>query len=474
MAQSKEPELSKENAEKRDLILSGSVWKAVFSVCVPMAIFELLNQIFRVFDMWITSDISTTAVSAVSFFTQTTNTFSSIGNGFAIGAGIIIAGYYGSGEFLKVKKIVSSVLTISFCFSVIMSFLLIIGGPIIMNIVNATDEIRQEGYNYYLCQVICLIFSFINSVFIAIEKAKGNGKMILYMNLILAFFKFALTFLFVKILHFGIESVAIATLMSNIILSTIGIYRASRKNNIFGFSAKMIDLSWSNIKSVVIISLPVIAEKVAFSAGKVMVNSVGSDYGTKTVGALGVSNSISAISTTPPSSIGDGGSAIIRQNIGAGNKNRVLDVFRTLLIINIIYGTVGLILTLVFLDPLVSAFSSDDEIFKSLVKTTFSLEMYSNVALAVTGSVMGLLYGLGYTKISFAINFSRLFIFRLPLLLILSHLTNIEGATVMGMVMMVSNGLTGIFSVIAGCAVIKKEYGKEGFNILFRRSYAKQ
>ena len=51
------------------------------------------------------------------------------------------------------------------------------------------------------------------------------------------------------------------------------------------------------IKKLFGISLPVMAEKFAFSTGKVVVNSVGVDYGTQTVGALGVSNSISALST---------------------------------------------------------------------------------------------------------------------------------------------------------------------------------
>ena len=78
------------------------------------------------------------------------------------------------------------------------------------------------------------------------------------------------------------------------------------------------------IKKLFGISLPVMAEKFAFSTGKVVVNSVGVDYGTQTVGALGVSNSISALSTVPAGSIGDGGASIIRQNIGSGKKDRAL------------------------------------------------------------------------------------------------------------------------------------------------------
>lgn len=466
MPEQKEPVLDAQDRKKRELIISGSIWKSVFVVCLPMAVFQLINQFFKVFDMSITSHINVDAVSAVSFFSQLSNVFAAIGTGIAIGAGIIIAGYYGKGEFKKVKTIVNSVFALSIIISIVLAVVMIAFAPVVMKIANTPDELKQIGFRYYIWQMIGLIFIFTNSVYISVEKARGNGKIILWLNLILAVVKFSLSLLFVFVFHFGITMISVATLLANMVITCIGAYRLRDSNDVFGISMKYISLRWNTLKKVFFISIPVIAEKVAFSVGKVMVNSVGVDYGTRTVGALGVSNSISGLSTTPPSSVGDGGSAIIRQNLGANKKERALQTFKAIFIINVVFGFIGLCLTLIFLDPLIGAFSNGNVEFATIVKQVFILEMISNVFVAVHASVMGLLYGFGYTKVSFLLNFARLFIFRLPLLIVIQKTTNITGGTAMGIVMMVSNGLTGISSIIAAIVVIYKQFGKKGFSML--------
>ena len=54
-----------------------------------------------------------------------------------------------------------------------------------------------------------------------------------------------------------------------------------------------------------------------------------------------MSNSISALSTVPAGSIGDGGASIIRQNIGSGKKDRALKVFKSVFLVDVAWGTLG-------------------------------------------------------------------------------------------------------------------------------------
>lgn len=448
------------NRRKRQLILSGNPWLSIVSVCGPMAVFQLINQLFRVFDLSITAHIDTQAVAAVSFFSQLSNTFGAIGGGFAMGAGILIAGFYGAGDYQKVKQTVNS----SFCISVLMAALLtmiLIGfSTPILKLANAPAALAQTGLDYYRWEMLGLVFTYFNNVYIAVEKARGNGKIILWLNLMLAVVKISLSALFVLVLHQGIVMISVATLLANMVIFFVGLYRMRNPQDVFGLSFSYVDLRLRTIRSVFGVSLPVMAEKVAFSAGKVMVNAIGVAYGTQVIGALGVSNAISAISTMPPSSIGDGGAAMIRQNVGGGNKKRAFLFFRCIFILNFILGIVGFALTLLFLNALIRGFSGGDAAFGLQIKEVFTLEMCSNVFLAINSSVMALLYGFGYTRLSFALNFARLFVFRLPLLIFAQQVLSIPGSTAMGMVMMVSNGLTGIASLGVAAVILAKEYGK--------------
>mgnify|MGYP000606315142 CR=1 FL=1 len=99
---------SKRNLKKGQFFLEGNIPKAVLSVCLPMALFQLINELFRVFDLVITSQINPESVSAVSFFNQLNNSIVSVGTGLSIGAGILIAGLYGAGEYERLKTTVNT------------------------------------------------------------------------------------------------------------------------------------------------------------------------------------------------------------------------------------------------------------------------------------------------------------------------------------------------------------------------------
>lgn len=120
--------VEKNDLRKRKLFLEGNILQGVLSVCVPMAAFQLLNEIFRVFDLAITARINPESVTAVSFYNQLGNSIASFAMGLSMGAGILIAGYYGAGEYEKVKKTVNTTFFLAGSAGVVLAVLLIAAG----------------------------------------------------------------------------------------------------------------------------------------------------------------------------------------------------------------------------------------------------------------------------------------------------------------------------------------------------------
>lgn len=450
--------VDQKDLEKREFLLGGSILRGVLSVCLPMAVFQLLNEVFRVFDLGITAQIDPSCVSAVSSFNQLSNSAAAVGNGLAIGAGILIAGYYGAGEYEKVKKTVNTTFFLAAALSVLLAATLFLSGRWVLELVNTPPELIELGLSYYRVVMVNLVFVFFNAVYIAVEKARGNGGRILRVNLLMASVKLILSALFVLVLRQGVVMIAASTLLANLIVTVLGCVSLRDSHSAFGLSPRSVELRGGLPGKILRVSVPVMAEKFAFSAGKVVVNAVGFDYGTQTVGALGVSNSISALSTTSAGSIGDGGAAIIRQNVGNGNKDRALRVFGCVFLVDVVWGVVGFLATWLFLDPILQVFSRGDDAFARLIREIFTLEMLSNVFLAAHAAVMALLYALAYTKLTFVLNFARLFVFRIPVLFLLQRFTDLPGGRAMGLVMMLSNAMTGLFALGVAAAVLRKEY----------------
>lgn len=80
--------LSKKDEAYRDFSLHGNMWKVVLQMGMPLAIFESLNQLFKILDTMMASHISATSVSAVAYLSQINLMLSALGGGLAIGAGI--------------------------------------------------------------------------------------------------------------------------------------------------------------------------------------------------------------------------------------------------------------------------------------------------------------------------------------------------------------------------------------------------
>ena len=93
------------------------------------------------------------------------------------------------------------------------------------------------------------------------------------------------------------------------------------------------------------LSVPVIVEKMAFSLGKVVVNSMSTVYGTLTVGALGISNNIESNIADEPMLVGNSPSYGYKQNriliyeawvvalVGKNSSHHTLHIVEALLVL---------------------------------------------------------------------------------------------------------------------------------------------
>ena len=91
--------LSEKDKQFREFALHDSMWHVVLYVGLPLALYQSLTQLFKIFDSMMAAHISATAVSAVSYLSQINLMLSAIGGGLAVGASIKISEAYGGRGF---------------------------------------------------------------------------------------------------------------------------------------------------------------------------------------------------------------------------------------------------------------------------------------------------------------------------------------------------------------------------------------
>lgn len=453
-------DLTEKDIYYREKILKGSMLRVVLYIGIPLALFQSLNQLFAILDTMMASHISPTSVSAVAYLTQINFLLSAIGGGLATGAGIQISRAYGEGDFMMVKKRISSIYTLCLVIGLLLLVVIFPFAGLFLKLAGTPAELITEGVSYFRIQLIVMVFTFLNNIYIAVERARGYSKRILYLNLSVIVSKLSLTAIFVYVFKCGLEMIAAASLISQLILFAFAIKNSIAGDNAFGFSKKCITVSKSVNLPMIKTSIPIIMEKMLFASGKTVVNSMCNVYGPLMVGAMGVSNNLGGITTNPQNGFQDGTSAIISQNFGAKNYKRVLSAFYSTVLVNVIMSTFICGITVLNLNFFSHLFDGGDPEFQKLIISVYKFEAVGGVPLGVFAAVMAMLYGLGKTRLTMVLNVSRIFVFRIPVFWFLQHFTS-YGEKSVGIVMMVSNVSVAVMAIVTALIVIpryKKQY----------------
>ena len=449
--------VSKKDEQFRTFALNGHPLKVLLSSCIPLALFQALQSIFKILDAMMASHISADAVSAVAALSQITLMITALGTGLAVAGSIKISEAYGRGDYETVRTRVATVYAMATVVSIVVAVILVPFAPQFLRLLQTPENLIEAGVGYFRIEILTLVISFFNTVYLAIERSRGHSKKILALNMVIVAVKLGLTALFVYVMKGGLIMIAAATLVGQVLMLLYALFSMGRDEGAFRFSFGNIRMKKETVLPILNLSYPVSAEKMLFAAGKVIVNSMSGMYGGLTVGALGISNNIGGLTTSWHMGMTDGAAPLISQNRGAGKYRRTLQLYFWLLGIDVAIGVIGLAIVSGTLPWLADVFAQSenqfDQQFRDMIIAIHSWEMLGYVTLGINSATLALLLGYGYTKLTMLLNVSRVFLYRVPVLWVFQQFTSI-GAEAVGMTMMISNVCTGLTAVAVAIPVI--------------------
>ncbi len=448
-----------EEEEFREKALSSSLFSLVFSLGLPLAFYFLFNGFFGLLDTIMASHIGSLEVSSISYLSQLQNLILSLGAGLISGAMIKINQAFGKGDAKEVREDVSSLYAMLL---VIIGLLLLLIPfvPVFLRLLKTPEDFIRIGTKYFRVLLFATAINLINTLYINIEKTRGRTRLIMVLNILVLVIKLSLTALFVYVLDGTVVSIALATLISYLFLFIVSLFHLFDKKSLFSIAISNLKIRSTSAKPILSLSFPLMVEKSAFSLGKTVTNSMIATLGALSVGALGVSMSISGLLSQMQSGFSDSAVAVISQNVGAKRHDRVVKAYFAVLFITVALSLVGTIILYIFSDSLIHIFAESksgyDAYFETLIKNVFRYDLFSCLPLAFNAAASALILATGRTKISFLVSISRIFIFRIPVLYFLMHYTSL-GTDSVGVMMIISNGSTAILSTLIAIGIIIKE-----------------
>lgn len=442
-----ERQLSKKEAQRRNFILHGNLWKVVMKISIPLAVYGLFNYLYGFFDLVIVSSIGGSEVASVVFIDEIKQAIIAFGAGIATAGTVIVAKHYGAGSINEARTNANNVFILAGVISSLLVVLTLSFGEQILNLLNAPEEVIQTGLGYFNIQMITTTLIALNAVFMGLEKAKGNTALILILHILAMVIKLLLSLLFVFVLGKGMTYVALATMIAQGALLFVAIIIMIQPSNSFQLNFKQIKLNKSYILPILALALPVFTGKFLFSMGKVLVNSTAAFYGTAAVAAFGIAMKIGGAPGSIAIIFEESEASIVSQNLGNKKLKRAMKTYVVAHIYAFLIGLTGLLIVSNSIDFILPLFTShEDPVFKQMILDIYKWEKFSVLTSSSIAVITGLFIGFRFTKVAFYINIIRLFVFRLPILFILRQLDINHVA--LGYTMFWSNFLTMVVSFI--------------------------
>jgi len=437
--------LSPREARRRDFILHGNLWNVVVTITAPLAIYAVFNYLYGFFDTVLAARVGSDGVASVLIFDDIKAAISAIGIGIAAAGTVFVARHYGAGEFDEARRSAGSMLSLAVVSSAFFAVLSILLWRPLLGVLGTPAGVVAEGLGYYRVQMASNVLVAFNAVYMGIERAKGNTRAILMLNIVAMIVKMALSALFVLGMGRGMTHIALATLIAQGMLAILAAIAMFRPAN--SIAIRFGDLAFTRERSLPILrlALPVIAGKFLFSLGRVIVNSIATVYGTAALASFSIASRVGGMAGSLTGVFEDPTTAITSQNLGARKLRRAFGAYGIANALSVAIGIVGVVLLSVFSERIIPIFIGEETALAPQVLEIFRWERFSSISGATVVIVSAFFLGFKITNATFVLNVIRLFVLRIPALLVFVALG--AGQVALGWCMFVSNTGTALVAI---------------------------
>lgn len=445
---------------KESHILKGPVTPVLFAVAVPLMINNLINSLYNMADgLWV-AQLSLVEFSATSFVWPPHYLFVALGIGIAIAGTAIISQLIGSGDRAQAESYASHIFYFCLGLGVVFSVAGSVLSPSIVRWMGGTGDLGRHATTYLSILMAGFIFEMLYLAFFSILGAQGKTKITTIISASAAvlnavldpFFIFdRVPFIGIPGLGLGIAGAALATVLSQVIRVLLGVYAICSPHNEVRLKVRKVRFSGVKFGELTRKGFPTALGQASAALGFTLLNSEIVLYGDATMAAYAAVNRVASFVMQPTAGIGGALTAIVGQNMGAGQKDRVRAFNRTAFRYITAMAIAGSLLLWFLRYPALSLFIRETGPEADLVwRLSLDYMLFNALMTPAMGyfdAYTGIFSGAGYPKYAAYMSILRLWAVRLPMIWAFRYLTNL-GPTGVWISMLASNIFIIIFAQI--------------------------
>ena len=344
---------------KRDVDMTqGSIFRHLITFAFPLLIGNIFQQLYNTVDTWVVGNyVSNEAFSAVGTVGPVINMLIGIFLGLSSGAGVVISQYYGAKRYDKVRDTVHTSIVMTLILAVLFTIIGIAMIPFVLNFMKTPAEVMPESSAYLTIYFAGVIGLMLYNMGAGILRAVGDSKRPFYFLVVSAVLNIILDLVFVLSLGMGVEGVAWPSVLSRVVAAALILRKCYHKEtgNVLRVP-KTLRLDAGLSRRILGIGIPSAFENSLFEAGRILVVSMISTFGTVQIAANAVANNLDGMGVIPGKAISLAMITVVGRCIGAGDHEQAIYYTRKLLLWAYLTMSLSNGAILLFVKPLVGIY----------------------------------------------------------------------------------------------------------------------
>jgi putative MATE family efflux protein len=400
-------------------LTEGNVVKLLIQFALPFMLSNLIQSLYNVADMLIVGNYSgTAAISGVNIGGQVTFILTNIIIGLTVGGTVIIGQYLGSGDRKSVKETIGTLLTFLLVVGVAFTIIMLIVSDKILWLLQTPAESYQQARDYLDITLLGTVFIFGYNAFSAILRGFGDSRRPLIFVSIACAINVVLDILLVGVYGMAAKGAAIATVISQAISMILCIVTLMKSDFIFDFKLRSFKFIKKHFITIIRIGIPISIQNVIVNFSFLVLTTIANGMGVNASAAVGIVGKYNGFAILPAIAVGSSVSAMVAQNMGAGEIDRAKKTFHTGFVLAFSITFVLFLITQIFPEQILSVFDDDPNTISAGVEyiRTFSFDY---LIVPATFCLNGLVTGSGHTIISSICGILSSIGFRVPIAILL-------------------------------------------------------
>jgi putative MATE family efflux protein len=439
--------------KKTELILyKDPIWKGIIYLSFPVFLVNILKTLHDIVDGIFLGMVEGTTEAGTSLATSMQSAvaltwpiffiFISFGMGLSVAGNALIGQYVGKGDYETAKKYSNNTVFIALFLGILFMIAAFALAPYILKLMGAEGSDLTFAITYLRIRSFELPILFLIFAFEAVRRATGDTVTPVIINAIGIVLNIILTPLLVLTFNMGVTGAALSTVLAHVAITPAVIFflLKSKKSLTVNFNIK--HLNKTIVKDIFDIGIPASAGQSIQAVGFVILNSLIYAYGTNVSAAFFIGNRISSLVMFPVSAVSSIVAIYIAQNVGAENIPRAKKSVRQGIIMSVLMMVIGISILLPFSEVIVNLFSEDTMTIDHAKTYVFWIGIGLPL-MALFQVYLSAFQGSGETKKSFVLAITRLWVLRLPLILLANEYTDL-GPMGIWYAMLISNLLAAL------------------------------